>query len=163
MLNVMATTLARPRRRLSEMDLHAWSGFLRAHAEVTRTLERDLERAGLLQLSDYGVLLELSRGPAGGRRPVELAGLTSLTKSGLTRLVDRLESSGLVERRACASDQRGNLIALTARGRHVFRRAAPMHLRGIAEYFTDRLDDHELAVLAGAFEKLIAREHRPTA
>lgn len=154
--------LARPRRRLSEMDLRAWRGFLRAHAEVTRALKRDLERAGLIQLPDYGVLLELSRGPAQGRRPIELAGLTSLTKSGLTRLLDRLEASGLVERRACASDQRGNLIALTPRGRHVFRRAAPMHLRGIAEYFKDRLDDHELAVLATAFEKLIAQERRPS-
>ena len=145
------------------MDLRAWTGFLRAHAEVTRALERDLQRAGLIQLSDYGVLLELSRGPAEGRRPLELAALTSLTKSGLTRLVDRLESSGLVERRACASDQRGSLIALTPKGRHVFRRAAPMHLRGIADYFKDRLDDHELAVMAGAFGKLIGEEKRPTA
>ncbi|MFN2519838.1 MAG: MarR family winged helix-turn-helix transcriptional regulator [Candidatus Limnocylindria bacterium] len=158
-----AMSAARRRRRLSEMDLRAWTGFLRAHAEVTRALERDLQRAGLIQLSDYGVLLELSRGPADGRRPLELASLTSLTKSGLTRLVDRLETAGFVERRACASDQRGSLIALTPKGRHVFRRAAPMHLDGIAEYFKDRLDDHELAVMAVAFEKLVGHERRSIA
>ncbi|MDP9265702.1 MAG: MarR family transcriptional regulator [Chloroflexota bacterium] len=158
----MPAAAATRSRRLSEIDLRAWSGFLRAHAEVKRALERDLERAGLIQLSDYGVLLELARGPAEGRRPIELASLASLTKSGLTRLVDRLETAGLVERRACASDQRGNLIALTARGRHVFRRAAPMHLRGIARYFVDRLDHRERAILARAFEKLIHQEHRPS-
>lgn len=84
-----------------------------------------------LDPSDYDVLVTLAEGPTEGLRPTELAERVLLTKSGLTRLVDRLEQRQLVERRLCAADRRGQLIALTAQGRGALRRAAPGLLRGL--------------------------------
>ncbi len=146
--------MTRTRRRLSVQELGTWRSFLRAYAHVTRQLERDLQAGRALSLSDYGVLFALTRGPGDGIRPMDLVETVGLTKSGLTRVVDRLAEHGYVERRSCPTDQRGQLVAVTPSGRRVFRRAAPAHLRGIARYFIDRLTPPELGALGRAFRSL---------
>jgi DNA-binding MarR family transcriptional regulator len=131
-----------------------WAAFLRAHAALTATLERELVAERDLPLAWYEVLLALRRAD----RPLrmqELAGSVLLSKSGLTRLVDRMEAAGLVERTSCPSDRRGVFVVPTRAGSAAFRAAAPVHLRGIGEHFTERLDGDDLRALAVALAKLL--------
>src|SRR5687768_12834133 len=102
-----------PKRRLTEEELATWRAFIRAHATVTQRLERELDEAGGLTLSALEVLLVLQRADGGTLRMNDLASRVVLTKSGMTRLVDRLEKSGLVERRICPTDRRGFNAVLT--------------------------------------------------
>nr|MCW2728789.1 transcriptional regulator, MarR family [Aeromicrobium sp.] len=88
-------------QRLTETELGAWRSFLRAHAQITRKLEADLVAEHELPLPSYDVLLQLAESPGRRLRMTELADRVLLSRSGLTRLVDRLEREGLVERAAC--------------------------------------------------------------
>jgi DNA-binding MarR family transcriptional regulator len=87
-------------------------------------------------------------------RPSDLADQIGLSRSATTRLVDRLERSGLVARRACASDRRGSFVVLTPRGEGVFRDAGRVHLRGIDEHVGSHLTNDELAQLSALLGKL---------
>ncbi len=102
------------------------------------------------------MLVTVAEGPQSGLRPTELAERTFLTKSGLTRALDRLETQGLVERRACPSDGRGQLIVMTAKGRRFARRAAPGHFRAVARHFAELLRPHEIALLTEALGRVAA-------
>jgi DNA-binding MarR family transcriptional regulator len=136
-----------------EDRLAVWASFLRAHAAVTAKLERELLAERGLSLAWYDVLLQLRR--AGGEvRMQQLARSVLLSKSGLTRLVDRMEAAGLVARRSCPTDRRGTFVRLTQAGRDAFRAAAPIHLRGIEEHFTSRLDEADRRALRTALDKL---------
>jgi DNA-binding MarR family transcriptional regulator len=117
-------------------------------------MDRDAEATGRLLFSEHHILATLNEGPASGIRPTDLAERTGLTKSGLTRAIDRLETQHLIERRACPSDARGQLIVMTAQGRHVLRRSAPDHFRSIARNFADHLTDREVEVLTTASERI---------
>ncbi|GAC1492113.1 MAG: MarR family winged helix-turn-helix transcriptional regulator [Candidatus Limnocylindrales bacterium] len=150
------------KRRLSEPELRAWRAFLRAHAMISRSLDRDLEDAGL-SLAGYGVLLMLSEAPDARLRLHEVAEQIGLTKSGLSRLIDRLEARGFVERHACELDKRGQYAAVTASGRRAFRRAAPRHLAQIASQFADHLGPAELAILTPALERIAKANAGPAA
>lgn len=143
--------------------LAVWRRFLEAHAAVIELLERELAAEQRLPLSWYDVLLHLRHAPEGRLRMQGLADAVLLSKSGLTRLVDRMEQAGLVQRVACESDRRGTFAAITAEGRDMLRAAAPTHLRGIKEHFTDLLEDDEVAVLTAALERIAtaARDERP--
>jgi DNA-binding MarR family transcriptional regulator len=127
--------------------LAAWSTFLRAHARVVRELERELQADQDLALTDYDVLVQLAAAPERRLRMSDLADRLLLSRSGVTRLVDRLVADGLVERVMCESDRRGQWAALTGAGRDRLRRAAPTHLRGVATHFLDRLSADDLASL----------------
>jgi DNA-binding MarR family transcriptional regulator len=93
----------------------------------------------------------------------ELSESVLLSKSGLSRLVDRMEEAGLVRRERCEDDRRGWFTVLTEQGRSALRRAAPIHLRGIQEHFARHLDDEEARVLATALARVsaAARADRP--
>ena len=132
-----------------------------ASAVTARAMERDPEAAGGLGLSEHHLLAVLADAPGGVMRPTELADLSPLTKSGLTRAVDRLETLGHLERRVCASDGRGQLVALTARGRRALRRAAPAHFRAIARHFADYLTEREAETIATALERVASRSIGP--
>ena len=123
-----------------------------ASVAVTRGMDRDSQAANGLPLAEHHLLAVLGEGPDTGIRPTDLAAASTLTKSGLTRAVDRLESAGLIERRECPSDGRGQLIALTAKG----RRAAPEFFRAIARHFADHLTEPEIETITGAFERIAA-------
>ena len=147
--------------RLTEEQLGAWRSFLRAHARVTRLLEAELLAEHDLPLASYEVLLHLAEASGRRLRMTQLADSVLLSRSGLTRLVDRLEREGLVERAACPGDARGTLAVLTDAGLARLRSAAPTHLRGVAEHVTDRLDADEVAQLRHLMGKLLVDEPLP--
>jgi DNA-binding MarR family transcriptional regulator len=145
---------------LTTAELGAWRSFLRAHAQITRALEAELVAEHDLPLPSYDVLLQLAEAPGRRLRMTELADRVLLSRSGLTRLVDRLEREGLVERAACPNDARGTHAVLTEAGVARLRAAAPTHLRGVAEHVTGRLNDDEVAQLRHLMGKLMT-EHPP--
>ncbi len=110
-----------------------------------------------ISLEWYGILLLLAQSEEAAMRPSDLADLTGLSRSATTRLVDRLELSGLVERRSCGSDRRGTYVMLTARGEEVFKEAGRVHLRGIDEHVGSHLTNDELAELGALLGKLADR------
>lgn len=143
--------------RISPHDrrLEAWSTFLRAHARVVRELERELQAEQSMALGDYDVLVQLAGAPGRRLRMSELADRLLLSRSGATRLVDRLVADGLVARALCESDRRGQWAELTDAGRDRLRRATPTHLRGVAAHFLDRLSADELTALETMLGRLV--------
>jgi DNA-binding MarR family transcriptional regulator len=133
--------------------LAAWMALLRAHAAATTALERALLEHCDLPLTWYEVLLTL-RGSDGGMRMLELARSVLLSKSGLTRAVDRMQAAGLVERRACDTDRRITYVALTPAGQEMLERATPVQLDAVKAAFTDHLTPEELTVLARALDRV---------
>jgi DNA-binding MarR family transcriptional regulator len=128
--------------------MRAWRQFLRAHSYATRQLEADLERTHTLPLASYDVLVQLAEAEGSALRMSELADAVLLSRSGLTRLVDRLVRDGYVERRSCPSDARGTFAVLTERGLQRLREASGTHLRGVAAHVTSKFTDDELDTLA---------------
>lgn len=140
--------------RLTQEQLLAWRLFLRAHASVSRRLEQDLLAEHQLPLAWYDVLVQLSESPDQRVRMTDLAERVLLSRSGLTRLIDRMATAGLVERQSCPSDARGTFTALTPDGFARLRSAASVHLRGIHEYMVDQFTNEELATLATLLGRL---------
>ena len=145
---------------LSDTELRAWQALLHAHHDVMETLDRELRDAHGLTMGEYDVLIRLSRAPGFSLRMSDLADRVLLSPSGLTRLVDRLERRGLVERQADAGDGRVALARLTPDGRRTAKLAARTHLRGIRAHFTGRLSEAKLHAVASALET-IAGPHAP--
>jgi DNA-binding MarR family transcriptional regulator len=117
-------------------------------------MDRDIQAQAGLALAEHHLLAILNEAGPAGVRPTDLATASTLTKSGLTRAVDRLESLGLIERRACATDGRGQLVVLTAKGRRTLRRTAPEFFRSVARNFADHLTDAEVESMTLAFERI---------
>ena len=128
--------------------------MLRSHAELTRALDAQLAREHKLPLSSYEVLLYLADSPDGRMRMSDLAESVLLSRSGLTRLVDRLEREGLLRRERCESDARGLFAEITPAGRRVFNEARRTHLDGVRRMFLDRFSRDELRTLGALWEKL---------
>lgn len=149
-----ADSTPNPQKPLSEVEMLAWRGFLRAHAHVIRRLEAELEAEQAMPLANYDVLVQLAEAPDRSLRMSELASSVLLSRSGLTRLVDRLEREGLVERRACPDDARGTLAALTDAGVARLEQAWVTHLRGVREHMISRFEERELQVLGELFSRL---------
>lgn len=140
---------------LSEAELAAWRGFLRVHAAIERELDEELTELHDLPLSSYEVLLTVADAPGERMRMSEIADSVLLSRSGVTRLVDRLERDGLVERIPCEDDARGQYAVLTPRGREAFDAARVTHLAGVRRRFLERFDDAELQSMAGFWERLV--------
>ena len=136
-------------------ELASWRSFLRAHAGITKALEVELESEQKLSLAAYDVLVQLSEAPEQRLRMTELADAVLLSRSGVTRLVDRLERSGLVARSRVVDDGRGIAAELTHDGLDRLRRAAGTHLRGIRTHFVDALDPDDLDALERISRKLV--------
>src|SRR6266545_4811090 len=119
--------MARARARAPELtdeQLEAWRAFLRAQAALIRTLDRELEAEQGLPITFFDVLVQLSQ--AGGRlRMSELADAVLLSRSGVTRLVDRMVRAGLVRREACPTDRRSMYATLTTEGKRASGRHDP--------------------------------------
>ena len=128
--------------------------MLRAHAELTRALDAQLAREHKLPLSSYEVLLFLADAPDGRMRMSDLAESVLLSRSGLTRLVDRLEREGLLKRERCESDARGLFAEITPAGRALFDAARRTHLDGVRALFLDRFSRDELRALGELWQKL---------
>lgn len=151
--------MARPTQtRIDRQLLETWRLFLTAHADVIDALGRELVDECDLPLAWYEVLLYLHEADDHQLRMHELADSLLLSRSAVTRLIDRVEKAGLVCRSACESDRRGTFVVLTDEGRARFSAAAPVHLRGVDEHFTSRLDRAEAATMADAFRRIIGRD-----
>jgi DNA-binding MarR family transcriptional regulator len=138
----------------SARELAVWRSFLRAHAQVLRTLETELAAADELPLASYDVLVQLTEAPLRRLRMTDLADRVLLSRSGLTRLVDRLERDGLVRREPCEDDARGLFAVVTDLGVDRLRRASRVHLAGVARHFVDRFSAEELAQLGALLTRL---------
>jgi DNA-binding MarR family transcriptional regulator len=107
-----------------------------------------------LTINDYEALLHLSQAEDGQMRRVDLAGLLLLTASGVTRLLDGLETAGLVERASCPSDRRVTYAVLTEAGRTRLRQASVSHVAGVRAFFESRYSGEELEQLADVLGRL---------
>lgn len=131
-------------RELSVDSTAVWRSFMTAHARLTHRLEADLLAAHSLSLASYDVLVQLVEATDHRLRMTELSDRVLISRSGLTRLVDRLCLEGLVYREPCASDARGYFTILTAAGYERLRSATGTHLRGVQEYATGRFSPQQL-------------------
>jgi DNA-binding MarR family transcriptional regulator len=138
----------------------AWPLFLKAHAALLEVLDHELQAEKNLPLSWFDVLVQLAS-ETDGRLPMhEVADRVLLSKSGITRLVDRMERTGLVERTACPTDRRVIYATLTKEGRRVFDDAAPVAYRGVKEHFTAFLTGAEIKAFESGLTKIV-EEHEP--
>jgi DNA-binding MarR family transcriptional regulator len=144
-----------PRRSVPTREqLASWRTFLRAYALVNRVLEAELVAEQQLSLAAYDVLVQLYEAPGHRLRMTELADAVLLSRSGVTRLVDRLEKAGLVSRCPVAGDGRGVAAQLTEAGATRLRTASRTHLTGVMRHFVEPLGD-ELAELERISRRLV--------
>jgi DNA-binding MarR family transcriptional regulator len=153
----MATPTTKPpdARQLDERELRAWRGMLRAHAALTKALDADLDAAHGLPLSSYEVLMYLNDAEDRRMRMRDLAASVILSRSGLTRLADRLEREGLIRRESCSSDARGAFAVLTPAGAEVLAVARATHLAGVRSLFLQHFSDDELEALGDAWDRVV--------
>lgn len=140
--------------RLTDTEMRAWQALIHAHHQVIRKLDRELREEHDLPIAEYDVLLRLAQAPGRALRMTDLAEKVMLSPSGLTRLVDRLATRGLVQRRAAPEDARVALASLTQEGMSQLRKAARTHLRGIREHFTGQLSAAQLRSVAAGLETI---------
>lgn len=140
---------------LSTEELVVWRMLQRAQVRITRHLEAELLLGHDLPLASYDVLLQLAEAPERRLRMNDLADRVLLSRSGLTRLIDRLQRDGLVEREACESDARGLFAVLTDAGEDRLAEATPTYLRGIRSQFLDSLDASDIERCRAMLAKLL--------
>ena len=148
------TLVQTPTRPLDERELRAWRGLLRTHALLVKRLDADLEAEHGIALTSYEVLLHLQHADGHKMRMCDVAESVLLSRSGLTRLIDRLEREGLVERASCPDDARGAYARLTDAGMAKFRAAQTTHLAGVRAHFLEHLGADELDALGDAWERV---------
>ncbi len=141
-------------KNLSTAQIAAWRGLLTVQANVVAKIERSLAAADLPPLTWYDVLFALHEQPEKRLRMAELADQVLLSRSGLTRLVDRLENEGYVRREECPTDKRGWLVSLTENGTAAMRGIWPVYRKGIAEWFAQSLTEPEVRMLTSIFRKI---------
>ncbi|MGH9189748.1 MAG: MarR family winged helix-turn-helix transcriptional regulator [Acidimicrobiales bacterium] len=146
------------REGLNAEQLRAWHSFLRASVRLLDRLDADLTPHGL-SLADYEILAHLSAAPD-GLRMSELSDQVLVSRSGLTRRVERLETEGFVRRDRCATDRRGVLAVLTTAGRQLLEAAAPTHVEGVRRHFAETVGPR-VAVLGDALADVADSAERP--
>lgn len=127
---------------VDDEQIASWRAFLRAHSLMLRQIGEDLEAEDLPPLAWYDVLWALYETPEHRLQNYELSDAVLLSRSGLSRLVDRIADAGLVRRTTCSDDRRGVHIELTDEGVEMLRRMWPVYARGIAEHFLPALGEH---------------------
>lgn len=152
----MPATASPPTLSPGDPRISTWRDFLVVHARLQRILDQELRAAHDISLAEYDALLVLAAAPGRRLRMHQLADQVLLSRSGVTRLIDRLVADGSVERSHCATDARGAEAVLTRAGLGRLREASGTHLRGIGEHFLDLLDDDELAALGRAMSAILA-------
>lgn len=140
---------------LDERELRAWRGLLRAHASMCKALDAELEAVHGLPLTTYEVLMYMHDAPNRKMRMCDLADCILLSRSGLTRLIDRLQRDGLVARQSCTSDARGAYAVLTDEGVKTLEAARATHLAGVRRLFLSRFTPAEQELLGDAWERVM--------
>jgi DNA-binding MarR family transcriptional regulator len=147
---------------IPEAYLDAWRTFLNAHAATIDRIEQALAAARLPPLSWYDALFPLHRAPGRKLRMGELAAqVVTISRSGLTRLVDRLAAAGLVQREPSPDDRRGTVVVITREGSALLRRMWPVYAGEIRRSFVDVLGDEEAATLRETLERVHAAAALP--
>ena len=141
--------------KFSPQQRAAWSGFIRAHSSIVKELDAELQAAHGLPLSSFDVLVQLSVAPNGRMQMSELAEAVHLSRSGLTRMVDRLERQGLLERHKGESDPRQVFACITKAGLERLAETTPTHLAGVRRMFLERLSQPQLKQLAVMWNQLM--------
>jgi DNA-binding MarR family transcriptional regulator len=126
----------------------AWQRLLRANCVLSRVLDTELQAAHGLTISDYDVLVQLRDAEGRCLTMSDLSRRTTLTRSGMTRLVQGLERDGLVERRSCRTDARVSYAVITDHGLAVLEDARRTHHAGIRRVFADHFSAEEADQLA---------------
>lgn len=139
----------------SDVGLRAWRGLLRTHALLAKRVEAQLDREHKLPLSSYEVLQRLLDAPGGRMRMCDLAEQVQLSRSGLSRLADRLEREELLSRCSCDHDARGAYACLTDSGRERLDAARETHRSVVCEHFLSHFSTEELSALAGMWERIL--------
>jgi DNA-binding MarR family transcriptional regulator len=142
---------------LSAQEERLWRGWLTLNAELSATLQRELQDDSGLSMPDFDVLVHLTDSPEGRLRVTELARLLYWERSRVSHHVTRMERRGLVERTECAEDGRGAFIAVTPAGRAAIEQAAPGHVRAVRRLMFDALSKEEVDRLGTAIDKMLAR------
>ncbi len=135
----------------------AWILLIRAQQVLLSQVETALKEAGLPPLSWYDVLLELDRDPDSGLRQYEIGERVLLNKHNLSRLIDRLESDGLVKRRACDVDGRGNIVKITGNGAQLKQEMWPVYAKTIQELIAEPLSATQVRCLAEIMSTLLEK------
>ena len=135
------------RTQLNALTLSCWRSLVKVHAIVSREIQADLIERRRLTLGAFEVLVQLSGASGREQRMTDLADAVLLSRSGVTRLVDRLERAELVARQRTSDDGRGVVAVLTEKGLDRLRTAAVTHLDGIVRHFVARLDCEQLTEL----------------
>jgi DNA-binding MarR family transcriptional regulator len=143
----MATHVARE-------HLDAWRAVLWTHAAVTYDVEQALAAADLPPLAWYDVLWALREAPRGRLRMGELAEQVTISRGGLTKLVDRIEEAGLLERRPCQTDRRGFDAVLTPSGKAMLRRMWPVYAEALHRSFASELTPEQARAVAAGLAPL---------
>lgn len=148
-----------------ETHLNAWRAVLNAHTSVVAHVEGELAAAGLPPLAWYDVLWAIRRAPKRRIRMAALAASLTISRGGLTKLADRLESAGLISREPADTDGRGFHAVLTADGNALLRRMWPVYSRALREAFVSAISTEEAALIGGALSRIHepAREHAEAA
>jgi DNA-binding MarR family transcriptional regulator len=146
---------------LSDDELQAWKALIRAHAALIEVLEQELIADREMPLAFYEVLVTLSETDGGRLRMSDLAARVLLSRSGMTRLVDRMVDAGMVGRDTCPADRRGSYAVLTPAGRAALKRAWPVHARGVIEHFARHLEPGEARQLANTLDRIATANGRP--
>jgi DNA-binding MarR family transcriptional regulator len=140
---------------LANHHLSAWRMFLRLHAQLIQHIDKRLAEAGCIPLNWYDVLIELYTLPNRRLRMSDLAERVVLTRSGLTRLVDRLEEAGYIVREQDPQDKRGFFIVLQASGIEAMREAWKVYEPAIQELFAQHLSEAEVVQLGELLGKVL--------
>ena len=129
---------------------------METHSTVVKYLERRMDEQHGLPLSWWDVLIQLADGPDGRLRMGDLAESVLLTRSGITRLVDRMIVEGLVDREACPGDRRGYFAVITRKGRDTIERVGPDHSKDAWEAFLGHITAEEAVLMGKVFSRVLA-------
>lgn len=140
---------------LTPRELAAWRGMLRAHAQVTRALDLQMREEHDLTVSSYEVLLFLGDAPDRRLRMADIASRVLLSRSGLTRLCDKLVDLGYVTRSAAEGDGRGLYAELTDAGAAKLAAAQQTHRAGVRAFFLDQLSADDQDALGDIWERFL--------
>lgn len=141
--------------KLDELRLAVWRNFITAHVRLIDLIDRELVDTGCVPLHWYDVLIELAEAPEHRLRMTDLARKVVLSKSGLTRLVDKLETAGLLKRESTPTDGRGAFAVITDTGMEALRKAWPVYARGIKTHFAQHLSDDEALVYRESLARIL--------
>ncbi len=143
---------------ISDEQMATFVVFMRTHAIVTTALDREMIAEVGMPITWFEVLVYLSASPGRRMRMRDLAQMIVLTRSGLTRLIDRLEKAEFTKREPCPGDRRGTFIAITPEGISALRRCRPGHLSKIGEHLFRHLDDDDVRALYAILLKVLVKE-----